>query len=50
MKKEIFKVIKIILIIIAFLLLNDLMIKSDEDFVKGCMENGNSYNYCISHK
>lgn len=51
-KLKLRKWVKILLIIIIFLILLNIikiLIKEDENFMKGCMRNY-SYNYCISHK
>lgn len=44
------KKIGLIIIVLVMIVLALAVKKSDDNFVKGCMEAGYSKNYCESHK
>ena len=42
--------IKVVLISLAVILLGSIIIKLDNDYMKGCMSQGYSKDYCEAHK
>ena len=42
--------VKVVLVSLVIIGLGALLLKLDEDFIKNCMSNGYSRDYCITHR
>ena len=42
--------VKVVIISLIVLQIGWILFKTDEEFIKGCMSNGYSRDYCIAHR
>lgn len=49
-KLKLRKWVKVVLISLVIIGIGTLLLKLDNDYMKGCMSNGYSKEYCIAHK